>query len=56
MSTNLIVKSNIKNVAGDLNISSDFSEQLNEEIHKLIQKACERAKANNRNTVMGRDL
>lgn len=58
--TNLIVVSQIKNIAkiGEkpLNVSSDFYEALNEKVREIIEKACKRAKLNSRNTVMGRDV
>ena len=56
MSPNLVVKSNIKSITGGMNISSDFVHVLNQEVEKMISKACERARNNNRNTVMGRDI
>jgi len=56
MSANLIVKANIKNVAVGCNVSADFADALNAEVERLVKKACDRAKANNRSTVMARDL
>lgn len=56
----LIVRSNIKNHAKindrPLNVSTDFYEKLNEKVITIIKEACKRAKENNRNTVMGRDI
>ncbi len=52
----LVVKSKIKEVAGDYNISSDFADALDEKVKELVKKASERAEANNRKTVMGKDL
>ncbi len=56
----LVVRSNIKDYAKvndrALNVSTDFYEKLNETIIELIKKACKRAKENNRNTVMGKDI
>lgn len=56
----LIVKSNIKDYAKvnerPLNVSTDFYEKLNQKAISLIKEACIRAKENNRNTVMGKDI
>ncbi len=60
MSKYLVVRSNIKHYAKvnerALNISTDFYEKLNEKVISLIKEACKRAKENNRNTVMGKDI
>jgi len=52
----LIVKSKIKEAAKDLNVSSDVPEALNKKVQKLIEEASERAKANGRRTLQGRDF
>jgi len=56
----LVVRSNIKDHAKvnerALNVSTDFYEKLNQKIISMIKEACTRAKENNRNTVMGKDL
>ena len=52
----LVVKSKIKEYVSDLNVSSDFSEALDETVKELIQKAVKRAKENGRKTVQARDL
>ena len=58
--TNLIVVSQIKNIAKieekPLNVSSDFYEALNEKVKEIIEKAGKRAKLNSRNTVMGKNV
>ena len=60
MGTNLVVRSQVKNYAKvddkPLSVSEDFYEALNKKIEKLIEDAAKRAKANNRNTVMARDV
>ena len=60
MGTGLIVRSQIKNYAkvGEkrLSVSSDFYEALDKKVAKLIEEACIRATANNRNTLMSRDV
>lgn len=56
----LVVRSNIKEYAKindrPLNVSTDFYEKINQKVIALIQEACRRAKENNRNTVMGKDI
>ena len=56
MSDMVIVKAKIKDVAKGLNVASDVSEALNQKVIKIIEEACERAKANKRTTVMGKDV
>jgi len=60
MGTSLVVRSQIKNYAKieekPLNISNDFCDVLNKKVEDLIKEACNRAKQNNRNTLMGRDV
>lgn len=56
MAEMVVVRSKIKSFADGLNVAGDFAEGLNGEIIALIQKAAERAKANNRKTVSTRDL
>jgi histone H3/H4 len=59
MGTSLIVRSQVKNYAKVddkvLNITDDFYEELNKKVIALIESASRRAKANKRNTLMGRD-
>lgn len=56
----LIVKANVKNHAKindkALEISEEFYAKLQEKAVQLVKEACQRAKANNRNTLMARDL
>lgn len=56
MSENIIVKSNIKNIAEDYNVASDFPDALNEKVKDIIIKAVKRAEANGRKTIMAKDL
>ncbi|MBW2975263.1 hypothetical protein KY366_06095 [Candidatus Woesearchaeota archaeon] len=60
MPKSIIVRSNIKSYAKvnerPLNTSADFYEKLNEKVISIIKEACKRAKENNRNTVMGKDI
>ena len=60
MGTGLVVRSQVKNytIIGEkkLSVSSDFYDALDKKVAKLIEEACIRAKSNNRNTLMGRDI
>ena len=60
MGTSLVVRSQTKNYAKfdgkSLSIAEDFYEALNKKVEKLIEEASKRAKSNNRNTLMGRDI
>jgi len=60
MGTSLVVRSQVKNYAKvdgkQLSIAEDFYETLNKKVEKLIEEASKRAKLNNRNTLMGRDV
>ena len=55
---NLIIKSNIRiavknNIA---NVASEVEQALNEKVQEILDKGCERAKANGRKTLHARDL
>lgn len=52
----LIVVSNIKKVARKINIASDVPVALNKKIEQIIKDAVQRAKANNRKTLQGKDI
>ena len=56
----LIVAANVKGACKinekQLNVAEDFYKELNNKVAQLVAKACSRAKANGRNTVMGRDI
>ena len=56
----LVVRSNIREYDKvndtSLFVANDFGDRLQEKVIKLIHDACKRAKENQRNTVMGRDL
>lgn len=56
MSSGVIVKSKIKEIAQGMNVSGDFADALDKEAEKIIQRAMERAKANKRNTIQPRDI
>lgn len=52
----LIVVSNIKKVAKNINVASDVPETLNRKIEQIIREAMVRAKANGRRTLQGKDI
>jgi len=60
MGTGLVVRSQVKNYTKindkQLSVSTDFYEALDKKVAKLIEEACARATANNRNTLMSRDV
>ena len=56
MSDMIVVKAKIKDVAKGANVSGDFADALNEKVITLVKEAVERAKANGRKTVMGKDI
>jgi histone H3/H4 len=55
---NLIVRSNIRKALKDKipNVAEEVEEALNNKVHKLLDEAVERAKANQRRTLHARDL
>ena len=56
MSDSLVVRSRIKEVAKDMNVSSDFADALSKKVEELIANAIRRAKENKRSTIQPRDL
>ena len=52
----LIVKAKVREACGDMSVSADFADALNEQVNELVKKAVWRAKENGRRTVMGKDL
>jgi len=52
----IVVKSKIKEVAKNHNVSGDFAEALNEMLVWTVMQGAERAKANGRRTLQARDL
>ena len=52
----LIVKSSIKEVVKDMQVSEDVAIELNKIVEDILKKAEQRAKANGRRTVFARDL
>lgn len=56
MADSLVVRTQIKKRIGELNLAGDLMPTLNSKVEELIKKAIERAKANGRKTVMGKDV
>jgi histone H3/H4 len=52
----IVVKAKIKELTGECNVAGDFAEALDKKTTQLVKDACDRAKANNRRTVMAKDL
>ncbi|MFP4523228.1 MAG: DUF1931 domain-containing protein [Candidatus Nanoarchaeia archaeon] len=52
----LVVKAKIKDVVGDYNVAGDFSDALDKLVRHHVDMAVKRAEANNRKTVMAKDL
>ena len=55
----LVVRAKIKDEVqkhGDFSVASDLAEKLDQKAQEMLKEACERAKANNRRTVMARDV
>jgi len=52
----IVVKSKVKEVSGNCNVSGDFAEALNKEAVSLVKIAAKRAEANNRKTVQAKDI
>lgn len=56
MAEMLIVKSKIKDVAGECNVGGDVAEALSKAAEQMMQMAAKRADANDRKTVQGKDV
>ena len=56
--TGIVVKAKVKELvkAVDLDLSSDFMPKINLKVTQMVKDAIERAKANQRKTVMARDV
>ncbi len=52
----LVTKAQVKEIVGNVNVAEEFYPALNIEVKKLLLRALERAKRNNRRTLMARDL
>lgn len=52
----LIVKAKLKEACQGYNVAGDVADALNAKVEQLLKDACARAEANNRKTVMAKDL
>lgn len=52
----VIVRTRVKELAGEMNVAVDFVDVLQKKVELLVKEAVDRAKANNRKTVMAKDL
>lgn len=52
----LIVKAKIKSVVPELNVAGDVADALNKKVEQIIKEGAERAKANDRKTLMAKDI
>ena len=55
---NLIIKINIREAVKEKipNVAEEVEDALNKKVQEMLDKACERAKANGRRTLHARDL
>ncbi len=56
MDTKIFIREKVRLFAEDMSVSKDFYDALDKKIIEIIQHAKIRAKANNRNTIMPRDI
>ena len=59
MTKSIIVRVQVKDAAtkaGMPNVSADFYTELENKVNVIVVEACNRAKKNNRTTVMGKDV
>ncbi len=52
----LVIKSKIKEAVKGMNVSSSVADALNKRVEQILKEAADRAKANNRKTVMSQDI
>ena len=52
----VIVHTRVKELIGEMSVAKDFYEALEKKVTEMIATAVERAKANKRRTVMGKDV
>ncbi len=52
----LVNRSELKKIIGDFKVANEFFPTLNAKVEDLVRQAMERAKANQRRTMMGRDI
>ena len=52
----IIIRDKVKKVTQGMSLSKDYCDELDKKVLELIENSKLRAKANQRNTVMARDL
>lgn len=52
----LIVKSKIREAVDGMNVSTEVAPALNKKVQQILKDATDRAKANGRRTIQGRDI
>jgi hypothetical protein len=54
----LVVRSKVRDIAKKkkMNLGGDAADALSKEVSRLVERAAERAKANRRTTIKGRDI
>ncbi len=52
----VIKKAGVRDTAKDVNVGSDFYEELDDKVKEYINRAVERAEANGRKTIKARDV
>lgn len=52
----IVNRSAIKEITEDMSVATEYYDALETQVHELIAKSVKRAKANQRSTVMRRDL
>jgi histone H3/H4 len=56
LSMALVARSKVKEIVGDFNISNEFFPAIDKKVTELIKESVNRAKKNQRRTVMARDI
>jgi histone H3/H4 len=52
----LVNRTRVKEICGQINVSQEFTDELDKFVEESIKRACKRAVDNNRRTVMARDI
>lgn len=52
----LVVKAKLKDACAGFNVSGDLADAADKMLRDALKKACERAEANGRKTVMAKDI
>lgn len=52
----VLKKNGVREAASGVNVGADFYDALDDEVKRLIDRAVERAQANNRKTIKARDV